>query len=201
MCACETKWGQRTLLFYRNRCTGFSMTRIFTALAAFLIALTTWSAQAAETFKFEDYFRGKTVAFGKFSAINGVKRTFRVDLNGTWNGKTLKLVEYFKYDDGERDTKIWYFTKTGPGRYTGRRSDVKGVAKVRVHGNVARYSYSLYLDAKNRSNLVRFRDKMVLLDDGTVRNTATVFKAIVPVGRVIVNFARPRDIGKLQRPQ
>ncbi|MEM9734070.1 MAG: DUF3833 family protein [Pseudomonadota bacterium] len=170
-------------------------------LAVLFFALFTVSAQAAETFKFEDYFRGKTVAFGKFSAINGVKRTFRVDLIGTWNGKTLKLVEVFRYDDGERDTKIWYFTKTGPGRYTGRRSDVKGVAKVRVRGNVARYSYSLYLDAKNRSNLVRFRDKMVLRDDGTVRNTATVFKTILPVGRVVVNFARPRDIAKLERPR
>ena len=49
----------------------------------------------AQTFTFEDYFQGKTVAYGKFSAINGVKRTFRVDLNGTWNGKTLKLVEKF----------------------------------------------------------------------------------------------------------
>lgn len=140
-------------------------------------------AKAEETFKFEEYFLGKTVAYGKFSAINGVKRTFRVDLIGTWNGKTLKLVEYFKYDDGERDTKIWYFTKTGPGKYVGRRSDVRGVANVTVRGNTARYGYSLYLNAKDRSNLVGFRDKMVLLPDGTVRNTALVFKTILPVGQ------------------
>ncbi|MEM1318408.1 MAG: DUF3833 family protein, partial [Pseudomonadota bacterium] len=64
-------------------------------------------AYAKETFKFEDYFRGKTVAYGKFSAINGVRRTFRVDLRGTWNGKTLKLVEDFAYDDGVKERKIW----------------------------------------------------------------------------------------------
>ena len=45
-----------------------------------------------------------------------------------------------------------------------------------------------------------FRDKMVLRDDGTVRNTATVFKTILPVGRVEVIFARPADIGKIERP-
>ena len=171
-------------------------------LAFVLLAplLGTVSAHAAETFRFEDYFRGKTVAFGRFKAINGVDRRFRVDLVGTWNGKTLKLVEYFKYDDGERDTKTWYFTKTGEGRYTGTRDDVKGDTKVRVRGNTARYSYRLYLDAENRSNLVRFRDKMVLRDDGTVRNTATVFKSILPVGRVEVIFVRPKDIGKIERP-
>ena len=158
------------------------------------------AASAAETFKFEDYFRGKTVAYGKFSAINGVKRTFRVDLNGIWNGKTLKLIEDFKYDDGVKERKIWYFTKTGPGRYIGRRDDVKGVAKVRVRGNTARYGYKLYLDAASKSNLVRFRDKMVLKSDGTVVNTATVFKLLVPVGRVTVNFARAKDANKLKRP-
>ncbi|MDJ0612437.1 MAG: DUF3833 family protein [Rhizobiaceae bacterium] len=154
----------------------------------------------AQSFTFEDYFEGKTVAYGKFSAINGVKRTFRVDLNGIWDGQTLKLVEKFAYDDGVRETKIWFFTKTGEGKYVGRRSDVKGVASVTIKGNTARYGYDLFLDAENRDNLVRFKDKMVLLRDGTVKNTATVFKFGVPVGRVVVNFARKKDEAKLKRP-
>ena len=173
-----------------------TVVRFFTAL---LLVFAT-PAMAEENFKFEEYFLGKTVAFGKFSAINGVKRTFRVDLRGTWNGKTLKLVEDFDYDDGVKERKIWYFTKTGPGRYIGKRDDVKGVAPVRIRGNTARYGYKLYLDAKNRTNLVSLRDKMVLLPDGTVRNTATVFKGILPVGRVVVNFARAKDAHKLKRP-
>ncbi len=167
-------------------------------LATFLLAPSL--AQAKPLFTFEDYFRGKTIAYGKFSAINGVKRSFRVDLNGIWDGKTLKLIEKFSYDDGLRETKIWYFTKTAEGHYTGRRDDVKGVARVRIRGKTARYGYRLYLDAENRKNLVRFRDKMVLKDDGTLVNTATVFKFGLPVGRVTVNFARARDAGKLKKP-
>ena len=158
------------------------------------------TASVASGFAFEDYFRGRTIAYGKFSAINGVRRTFRVELNGTWNGKTLKLIEKFKYDDGVKETKIWYFTKTGTGRYVGKRSDVLGEASVRIRGKIARYSYSLFLDSKNRTNLVRFRDKMKLLEDGTVRNTAIIFKYGFPVGRVVVNFARKRDQAKLKRP-
>lgn len=175
-----------------------SILRVITT--CIFLAAGTLSTMASEAFKFEDYFAGRTVAYGTFSAINGVKRTFRVDLRGTWDGKTLKLVEKFKYDDGERDTKIWYFTKTGSGQYVGRRSDVEGVANVTIRDMTARYGYKLYLDAKNRRNLVHFQDKMVLLKDGTVRNTATVFKSIFPVGRVVVNFARARDADKLKRP-
>ena len=158
------------------------------------------ASAAAETFTFEDYFRGKTVAYGKFWAINGTRRAFRVDLMGYWNGKRLKLVEDFAYDDGVKERKIWYFTKTGPGRYVGKRDDVEGVANVRIRGNTARYGYKLYLDAENRDNLVRLRDKMVLKDDGTVRNTATVFKYGLPVGRIVVNFARPESLKNLKRP-
>ena len=158
------------------------------------------SAQSAGTFRFEKEFLGRTVAFGRFRTITGVDRRFRVDLNGTWNGRTLKLVERFRFDDGERDTKIWYFTKTGPGRYTGRRSDVDGVAKVRVRGNVARYGYRLFLNEKERSNAVYFRDRMVKRADGTILNTALVFKGPLPVGRVKVVFGRPKDVGRLERP-
>ncbi|MEL6751436.1 MAG: DUF3833 family protein [Pseudomonadota bacterium] len=175
--------------------------RILLAFAMLVTAsLTATVASAAETFTFEDYFRGKTVGYGRFTAINGLDRSFKVDLNGIWNGKTLKLIEKFIYDDGERDTKIWYFTKTAPGRYTGTRDDVEGTAEVRIRGNTARFGYKLFLDAENRSNKVRFRDKMVLKDDGTVLNTATVFKTILPVGRVTVVFARPKDAHKLKRP-
>lgn len=180
--------------------------RISTFLTA-LVAVLVFSQSAisaeqksSKTFAFEEYFLGKTIAYGRFQAINGTDRRFKVDLQGSWNGKTLKLVEHFTYDDGERDTKTWYFTKTDEGRYIGKRDDVRGSANVRIRGNTARYGYALYLDPENRKNLVRFRDKMVLREDGIVVNTATVFKSIFPVGKVRVVFARPKDAHKIVRP-
>ncbi len=177
-----------------------SITRLIAFVALAVTFISSPLASAAETFTFENYFQGHTVAYGRFQSITGVDRRFRVDLYGTWNGRRLKLIEKFKYDDGERDTKIWYFTKTGPGRYDARRSDVPTVPKVTIRGNVARYAYPVYLDAKNRKNRVFFRDKLVKLKDGTIRNTATVFKFLLPVAKVQVNFARPKDIRKLKRP-
>jgi len=148
-------------------------------------------AQAAE-FRLEDYFRGTTFADGRFSAINGTRREFKVVLTGKWNGRTLTLVEDFAYADGERDRKTWRFTKTGDGRYTGTREDVVGDTTVRVFGNTARFSYSVYLDGKNRKNRVRFFDRMTLRADGTVLNNALVTKFGLPVGRTRVEFRRSR---------
>ena len=133
---------------------------------------------------------GKTVATGDFRAINGVKRSFRVDVTGRWNGRVFTLAEKFVYDDGTRETKTWRFTKTGPDTYRGTREDVIGSTVLRVHGDTARFSYDVWLDGKAKKNKVRFYDKLVLQPDGSVKNRALVTKYGLPVARVTVNFER-----------
>ncbi len=100
------------------------------ALLGLFTFLATMAAHAE--FRLEDYFRGTTYADGRFSAINGVRRDFKVVLTGRWNGRTLTLIEDFTYADGEKDRKTWRFAKTGEGRYTGRREDVVGETIVRI---------------------------------------------------------------------
>ncbi|WP_422371783.1 DUF3833 family protein [Hoeflea sp.] len=174
-----------------------SLVRILTlSLLALLLAaaaLPGGTAQArdgAGDLALEDFFRGKTYAYGRFGAINGTTREFRVDLTGTVRGKVLRLREDFIYDDGERDTKTWIFTRTGPNTYTGTREDVIGETTVRVSGNVARFTYRVDLNPDGAPNIVRFHDKLALQGDGTLRNTALVTKFLLPVARVKVNFAR-----------
>ena len=145
---------------------------------------------AAGDFSLEGYFSGKTSAVGSFSAINGVKRKFTVDLQGKWNGKTLTLVEDFVYDNGERDRKTWRFDKIAEDKYRGTREDVIGEALVTMRGGTARFSYLVDLDATGRSNRVRFYDTMRLQDDGTVLNKALVTKFGLPVALTRVEFRR-----------
>ena len=145
---------------------------------------------AAGDFTLEGYFAGKTSAVGSFSAINGVKRKFTVDLMGKWNGKTLTLVEDFAYDDGERDRKTWRFERVARGKYRGTREDVIGETLVTISGNTARFSYLVDLDASNKSNRVRFYDTMRLQDDGTLLNKALVTKFGLPVALTRVEFRR-----------
>lgn len=142
----------------------------------------------ARDFTLEGYFAGRTSADGSFSAINGVKRGFKVDLRGTWQGKTLTLVEDFIYDDGERDRKTWRFRKTGPGHYSGTREDVIGETQVTITGDTARFTYLVYLDAKLKKNKVRFHDTMTLQDDGSLVNTASITKFGFPVAKTRVVF-------------
>ncbi len=145
----------------------------------------------AEDLVLERYFAGHTVADGSFSAINGVKRTFNVNLDGRWNGRVLTLVEDFRFADGEKDRKTWRFEKLGPGSYRGTREDVRGDTQVRVKGDTATFSYLVDLDSGPGENLVRFHDKMVLRPDGTVLNTAWVTKFGLPVALTRVAFRRP----------
>ncbi|MCZ8259501.1 MAG: DUF3833 family protein [Beijerinckiaceae bacterium] len=174
--------------------------RLFTlALGLAALQASPVVAQTA-TLKLEDFFRGKTYAYGKFSAINGVSRSFRVDLTGRWDGKVLRLREDFVYTDGERDTKTWVFRKTGPTTYTGRREDVIGETLVTVSGNRADFAYEVNLNPKGEPNIVRFSDTLVLEADGTLRNTAWVFKSFIPVARVTVVFARTEAGARAIRP-
>ena len=164
-----------------------------------LVTLLALPAHAADL-RLEDFFRGKTYAYGTFGAINGTSRSFRVDLTGTMRGDVLKLREDFRYDDGERDTKTWVFTRTGPTTYSGTRDDVLGETTVRISGNTAHFTYRVDLDPDGKPNIVRFFDTLVLKNDGTLRNTALVTKFALPVARVKVNFARSLAKAKAIRP-
>lgn len=165
--------------------------------ATFLSSIITVSAA---DLKLEEFFKGTTHAFGKFSAINGKKREFRVVLNGKWNGKTLVLREDFFYSDGERDVKTWRFTKTSPNTYSGTREDVKGTTTVKIKDNKAKFTYIVDVDNGPKENLVRFRDTLTLKKDGTIRNTARISKFGIPVGKVAVNFAQTKKAALVIRP-
>ncbi|MEQ8480134.1 MAG: DUF3833 family protein [Hoeflea sp.] len=187
--------------------TPLRMARFLTlSILAFLLAAAAVPGSTAKAedgegdLALEDFFRGKTYAYGRFAAINGTTREFRVDLTGAVRGNVLRLREDFIYDDGERDTKTWVFTRTGPNTYSGTREDVIGETTVRVSGNVARFTYRVDLNPGGKPNIVRFHDKLALQSDGTLRNTALVTKFLLPVARVKVNFATDLKAAEAIRP-
>lgn len=163
---------------------------IRTALTLLLATLLTMPATAADL-RLETFFEGRTEAKGTFRAITGLKREFDVVLHGRWDGRILVLREEFRFADGERDTKTWRFVKTGPNTYAGTREDVLGETKVTLAGNEAHFSYRVDLDPGEGRNVVRFFDKLELSPDGrTLLNRASVFKGLLPVASVRVEFRR-----------
>ena len=167
------------------------MNRIRVAIIAALLALVALPGTGfARDFRLEDFFAGKSMADGRFRAINGVDRRFKVALTGKWNGRILTLREDFVYADGERDRKTWRFVKTAPGRYSGTREDVVGEAVVTIRGDVARYTYLVDIAPGKKPNIVRFHDTFRRQPDGTLLNTTWVSKYAFPVATVRVIFSK-----------
>jgi hypothetical protein len=141
----------------------------------------------------EDFFRGTLTASGTFlNTRDGSQRGLKVRMKGTWDGRTLTLVEDFVYSDGERDRKTWRFTKVAEGRYVGTREDVLGTADVVQDGDAVRLRYTARVATKGGSSYdIRFDDLLVKTDTRTVRNTADLsFLYVIPVGKVDLTIRR-----------
>lgn len=146
-------------------------------------------AGATPELDLEDYFAGKTRAWGIFEDRFGtLRRQFTVDITGTVEGDTLTLVEDFVYADGEIDQRIWTITRTGPHTVEGRADDVIGVAKGTIYGNALNWVYTLNLKVGSGTWAVRFDDWMYLQPGGVMINRARVSKWGIDLGEVTLSF-------------
>jgi len=160
----------------------------------FSAAVSNSAPALAKPLVLENFFKGRTVGKGVFeSKFAGVYRPFTVYLTGRWDPKrfTLRLREDFVYDDGERDTKTWFFQKVAEDRYIGQRADVIAPTNVRTDADGAlRFSYVAELQTENGPLLLRFDDTLRKIDRRTVRNTAKVMKAGIVIGTVDLTFTK-----------
>jgi hypothetical protein len=141
--------------------------------------------------RLEQFFLGKTRAAGLFEDRFGkVRRTFVVDIVGTWDGTTLTLDEDFTYNDGEKQRRIWRLTRTGDRLWEGRADDVIGVAIGREAGNAFQFSYRINLKVGDSLWEVRFDDWMFRIDEEIVLNTARVYRWGIWIGTVQLAFRR-----------
>jgi hypothetical protein len=149
-------------------------------------------AKAAQQLVLEDYFKGKTTAWGVFQERDGTLiRQFKVDIEGTWDGNVLTLDERFDYADGAKEQRIWKIRKTGANSYEGTAGDVRGVARGLVQGNQLSWVYDVDLKIGARTVLVTFDDRMWLQPDGVMINRAKVKKFGIVFGEATIVFQSP----------
>jgi len=140
----------------------------------------------------EHALSGRVLGEGMFvNSITGGETRFSVVMDGTWDGKVLKLVEDFTYTDGSTDRKTWFLTKKSEGVYEGTREDVIGLADVRSDGAGVRLDYEVTLQTGIGGIDVRFQDLLYLNADGSIANMAVVSKFGLRVGRVDITM-RPQ---------
>ena len=141
--------------------------------------------------KLEEYFLGKTKAWGIFEdRFGNLRREFTVDIEGTWDGTTLTLIEDFLYSDGETDQRIWRITKTAENTYVGEADDIIGKAQGRSVGKALNWNYDFMLKMKDSELKVRFDDWFYLQSKDVLINKADVTKFGIQLGRATIFFQR-----------
>lgn len=149
-------------------------------------------ALSSRNLDLERFFDGTLVAHGQFQDRFGtVRARFRVDMEGHWDGQTLRLDEDFTYDDGRKDNRVWTLTKTGPEEWQGTAPDVIGVATGREKGDTFNWTYTVDLPQGDSTLRVQFDDWMWKMSESRLINRAYVSKLGVTVGEVIIFFEKP----------
>jgi hypothetical protein len=142
-------------------------------------------------FNLEEFFGGRVVAQGQFQDVFGtVRRRFDVEINGTWDGRTLTLVEDFIYEDSSTEQRIWTLTKTGEQSWEGTAPGVIGTASGEERGDTFNWRYQIDLPVPDGTLRVRFDDWMWQLNENRVLNRAYMKKYGVDIGEVIISFEK-----------
>lgn len=146
------------------------------------------------TLVLEEYFSGNTKAVGLFEdRFGNVRNQFTVDIDGSWDGKTLVLKEDFIYSDGTTEFRQWDITKTGSHTYTGTTEQIIGTATGAISGNAFNWKYKFKLKVGDDVWNVKFDDWMFLQPDGTLLNKATVYRWGFKIGTVFLSFSKEEE--------
>lgn len=144
----------------------------------------------------EEFFTGDLVAHGQFQDVFGtVRRRFEVAIEGTWDGRTLTLIEDFIYEDGATEQRVWRLEKTGADTWVGTAAGVIGTAIGEERGDTFNWRYMIDLpvpsaDGSIETLRVSFDDWMWLLTEDRLLNRAYMKRWGVDIGEVILVFER-----------
>jgi hypothetical protein len=151
-------------------------------------------AAATPVFKPEEFFLGRTKAWGFFQdRFGNIRRQFVVEIDGRLDGTTLIMDESFAYSDGEKASRVWHIRPLGNGEYEGRAGDVIGTAYGKTAGNAMNFVYDLDLPIQGSVWRVRFDDWMLQQDAEVMVNKSTITKFGIELGEVFIFFRRVSD--------
>ena len=146
--------------------------------------------------RLEEFFDGRLVAFGQFQDVFGtVRRQFEVEIEGSWDGEVLRLVEEFVYEDGATEERVWTLRKTGERTWEGTAPGVIGIARGEERGDRFFWSYEIDLpvpaaDGSAETLRVSFEDWMWLLSEDRLFNRAYVRRYGLDIGDVSIWFEK-----------
>ena len=147
-------------------------------------------ASATPTLDLARYFNGQVEAWGMVQERSGkVIRRMNVRLDCRWEGDTGTLDEYFTYDDGTTERRVWTIRKQG-NAYTGTAADVVGEAKGMAAGNALNWRYVLAYKGEDGVVNLNMDDWMWLVDEKTLVNKTRFSKFGIGFGEVTLFFRK-----------
>ncbi|GGQ18519.1 hypothetical protein GCM10009411_18600 [Shewanella litoralis] len=145
-----------------------------------------------------EFFEGKLTAAGVVQDFSGkVTRKFTVIMEAQWKdtpqGKQGVINEWFVYDDGEKQTRVWTIIDKGNGQYQGTANDILGIAQGESRGSALRWRYDMLLPVDGSEYEVHFDDWMFLVDPNTIINKSDIIKFGVTVAQVTLVISKQGD--------
>ena len=148
-------------------------------------------ANTEPEFNLMQFFEGNVEAWGIVEdRFGNLKRQFKVDMNGTIKDGVLTLEEDFIYADGEKDKRIWQFSKLDENSYKGLANDIIGEAIAKEKGNAFNMKYKMDLDLGFSVLRVGFNDWMYRIDKETIINKASISKFGFNIATVTLFFRK-----------
>jgi hypothetical protein len=140
----------------------------------------------------QEYFNGPMTAYGMVKDRSGkVIRRFKGTMHGSWNTEGVgTLDEYFVYDDGETQKRVWTLTPTGDKTFIGTAGDIVGDAHMVANGNTVMIDYTMRVPYGDSTIDIDVRDWLHLQEDGVILNHSKMKKFGFNVGELVITIIK-----------
>lgn len=141
----------------------------------------------------QEYFNGKMMAYGIVKDSSGkIIRSFKGELYGSWDDNGVgTLDEYFVYNDGEKQRRVWTLTPTeDKQRFIGTAGDIVGKAPMVANGNTVMIDYTMRVPYRDGTIDIDVRDWLHLQEDGVIINHSKMKKFGFEVGELVITIIK-----------
>jgi hypothetical protein len=140
----------------------------------------------------QEYFNGSMTVYGMVKDRNGkILRTFKGTLIGSWDEKGVgTLDEFFVYNDGETQKRVWTLKPTGEKTFIGTAGDIVGEAQMIAKGNTVMIDYVMRVPYNDSTIDISVRDWLHLQEDGVILNHSKMKKFGFTVGELVITIIK-----------
>ncbi|MBE0492017.1 MAG: DUF3833 domain-containing protein [Sulfurospirillum sp.] len=140
----------------------------------------------------QEYFNGTMRAYGVVKDRSGkIIRSFKADMQGSWDENGVgTLDEFFEYDDGETQRRVWTLKPNGKNRFIGTAGDIVGEAQMIANGNTVLIEYTMRIPYNGSTLDINVRDWLHLQKDGVIINHSKMRKFGLKVGELVITIIK-----------